>query len=240
MDSTVYLVGARMESLAQNLDIIAHNLANANTPGFKRTLGTFSATLSQLLAGESAEDGLTFSSLSERSLDFTPGEVRSTGRPLDVAIVGDGLLAVETADGERYTRKGRLYLSAAGELTDGAGHRVLGESGPLALPGEFSHLLIGPEGDLTADGQTVGRLKLVEIPDRQALVAEGAGLYRNDGPPARAARESRLVQGCIEESNVKPVHEMVALVEVSRAYEAAARIAKRLEALGRELVKDTA
>jgi len=240
MDDLAYLVGSRMKGLEENLQTIAHNLANAGTPGFKRTVGKFAAVMDGLqnAEGTTPEEGLTYAELAARALDLSPGALRRTGRPLDVAVRGQGMLVVATPRGERYTRKGRLYVTPQGELTDGNGYRLAGDTGTLRLPDAAAQLLIDASGNLRADGRTLGRLRLVDIPQPSALVPEGGGLYRNDGPAGRPAADSEIIQGSLEESNVKPVHEMVALIEVMRAYEASSRIARRLELLNRQLVKD--
>jgi len=238
MDDLAYLIASRMKGLEENLQVIAHNLANASTPGFKRTVGKFSAVMDAVQGEPPNADELTYAELSERALDFSAGAIRRTGRPLDVAVHGPAMLVVQTPDGERYTRKGRLYLTPQGELVDGDGHRFAAAGGTLRLPPDAANVSIDRAGNVKADGATLGRLRLVDIPRPDLLVPEGGGRYRNDGPAAQPAAGSQLVQGAVEESNVKPVHEMVALIEVMRAYEAASRIARRLETLNQQLVQD--
>ncbi len=242
MDSTVYLAGCRMNGLAGSLDLVAANLANADTPGYKRRVGRFQAALTAARGGGGGGGTCAphWPTLAGPETDFSQGPVRRTGRPLDLAISGRGFFVLETPAGPRYTRKGRLYLNRDGELTDGAGNRFAAEGGSLSIPAGAGGITVDASGGLTAGGQELGRLRLVEFADASVLRPEGRGSFRNDGPPARPAADSRVVQGAIEESNVNPVQEMVALVTVMRAYEAAARIIKRSDNLNGQLVKSAA
>jgi len=123
---------------------------------------------------------------------------------------------------------------------DGAGSRFAAQSGSLRVPAQAAKISVDSEGRVAADDQPVGQLMLMDIPEPDKLVAEGWANFRNDGPPARRAVGSQVIQGAIEESNVSPVREMVGLLGVMRAYEAGARLAKRLDALDGELVKTAA
>lgn len=245
MDSMIYLTGSRMNGLVDELQIIAANLANANTAGFKRTVGKFKAVL-QLAApapaGAQRPAAVSphWPELTGARIDFSQGPTRWTGRPLDLAVRGGAFFVVETEAGQRYTRKGRLYVSAQGELTDGTGNPFASDSGTLRIPDGSVQVSIDQQGQVTADGAAIGRLMLVDIPQPEALAAEGAARFRNDGPRAVPAVGSQIVQGAIEQSNVNPVRAMVALVGVMRAYEAAARIVRRLDSLNGELIKTAA
>lgn len=245
MDSAIYLMGSRMDALAENLQLIAANLANANTPGFKRTTWKFAEVLQALapqLGGGIGAPGVVpeWSSLTVSGTDFSPGAIRMTGSPLDLAIRGSGFFVLDTADGPRYTRKGRLHLNAAGELTDAAGNRFVADSGSLRVPETASEIAVSRDGEVLADDELIGRLQLVDIPDPQYLVAVGWGLYRNDGPAPGRSFTSEIIQGAVEGSNVNVLNEMVSLVQVMRAYEATARILKRLDSLNGQLVRSAA
>lgn len=236
MDSSLYVIGSRMDGLAAQLQVIASNVANANSTGFKRMVSTFAAQDQ----GATVEEDLmspVWPELGGLALDTTQGAIRTTGRPLDLAIQGSAFFAVNTPDGTRYTRKGSLYETSSGELTDAAGNPYQAGGGSLHVPEGASQVTVLRDGEVLADQQSVGKLSLMDIPSSGSLVPLGGGYYRNDGADAKPALESEVVQGALEESNVEPVSEMVNLIGVTRAYEAGARILHRMDTLGDQLVK---
>ncbi len=243
MENGLYVAGSRMNALGSVLDTVAANLANADTPGYKRAVCGFESVLARFTPNGGAPKGSAapeYPRLVGARLDPAPGGVRRTGRPLDLAIEGGAYFAVETPRGRRYTRKGRLCVGSSGELCDSAGNRFLAESGGLTIPEGTGSVSVESNGQVVAGDQVLGKLMLSEIPRPDKLVPAGNALYRNEGPPARPATNSRVIQGAIENSNVKQVQEMVALVQVMRAYEATARVAKRLDALNSQLIKTAA
>ncbi len=239
METTFYLMGSRMSGLEESLQVIANNLANTDTPGFKRSASGFSTVLESVTQASAPNEVApigAFPMLSAPKLDLSQGPIRMTGRSLDVAIQGEAFFVVDTSKGQRYTRKGRMYQNEQGELTDNTGNRIVSKSGALKIPSDAKEISVSKDGTVSADGNTIGQILLMDIPEPSLLVPEGAGLLRNDGKAAKNAANSAITQGAFEESNVKPMHEMVALIEVSRAYEAAARIMHRAESLNKELV----
>ncbi len=242
MDNSLYLMGNRMVTLADRLRMTSTNLANASTPGFKRLVGGFSATLQNLLSATFQADGSVAPAprwvyLSGPKLDMSQGPVHVTGRPLDLAVRGPAFFVLETPQGRRYTRRGRVYLNDGGEFCDAVGNRFLSGSGPLRIPQDTAQITVQSNGEVLADGQSVGRLELVEIPQPETLIPEGWGVLRNAGSSPSRAHDSEVIQGAIEGSNVKAVQEMVALVEIMRAYEMSTRTVKRLDNLQRQLVQ---
>jgi len=241
MDEGIYLAGSRMNGLASSLDMVAANLANANTPGYKRTLGQFSALMHAMVAGAPAEGARpAWPVLTAGHLDLSQGPVQETGRPLDVAIRGPAFLALDTPAGRRYTRKGRIFLNADGEMVDAAGNRFAAQGGSLRVPVDAEKITIERTGEVLADDQLIGRLMLVEVPKPEFLVPEGSCLYRYDGPAPRRASGSELVQGSLEHSNVNVMAEMVNLVQLMRAYEANARVLKRLDEANSRTIESAA
>ncbi len=151
--------------------------------------------------------------------DFTPGAVRETGRPLDVALEGDGFLVVQTPRGERYMRAGNLTLDASGQLVTQQGDLVVGQSGPITIP--QGDVTIGEDGTISVKGQQVDQLKVVRFDNpHAALVKEGASLFiaTGNGRPLEA-NSTRITQGSLEMSNVNSVSEMVAMMQNSREFE---------------------
>jgi len=187
-------------------EVTANNLANVNSDAFK----VDRITARQL-------PGRTFPEAVERT-DLRQGTLRETGRPLDVALDGDGYLVVETPAGERLTRGGSLTLDPSGRLTDMHGAQVLGEKGPIVAAG--GTLEVHGDGTVTVDGALVGRLKLVQAPADQ-LRKEGYGRFAATGDVAPAGESQvRVRQGAVEEPNVDPLLGMVDLVAIQRAYAA--------------------
>jgi flagellar basal-body rod protein FlgF len=221
MDRLVYIAMTGAQQLLQQQAVTAHNLANANTTGFKAEMAAFRTapvTGPGLATRAYAVDTTT-------GADMTPGPLQATGRDLDVAIEGDGLFAVEGRDGtEAYTRAGSFDISPDGELRTRGGLVVLGDSGPITVPPE-AKISIGKDGTVSASvaGQAgvnvVGQLKLVN-PEKGVLVKSGDGLFRTrGGAPLAADPEVRVLAGQLESSNVNPVGAMVEMINLARNFE---------------------
>jgi len=224
MDRMIYVAmsGARQTLIAQAAN--SHNMANVSTVGFR-------SDLSQFRAMPVFGDGLPTRvyALAERpGVDFAPGTLRTTGRTLDVAVNGDGWIAVQAADGsEAYTRAGDLRVSSTGGVLEtGAGFPVLGNGGPIAVP-PFDKLEIGTDGTISIRplGQGAGglaevdRVKLVN-PDPSGLKKGADGLFRSGpgGSPADAG--VTLVSGALEDSNVRIADALVRMISLARRFEA--------------------
>jgi flagellar basal-body rod protein FlgF len=204
-----------LRARALQQDLVANNLANLSTAGFKRELARF-----MRVRGKDGEERLVV----ESRTDFTQGVLRTTGNPLDLAVRGDGFLVVETPEGEAYTRAGRLTLSPEGRLVTARGFTVLGTSGPIQIdPTEEGSLEIATDGTVSVAGISRGTLRVVRFRNPEALEKVGSGLFRD--PQGRAGREEvgtsevQLIPGQLEGSNVQPLREMVAMIRALRAFE---------------------
>lgn len=230
MDRMVYVAmsGAKQTEVAQTIN--SNNLANASTTGFRADLHAFSA---HPVAGAGASTRIN-AQVESYGTDFSQGATAATGRDLDVAIQGTGYLAVQGAQGrEAYTRAGDLRVNSGGLLTTGAGHLVLGDGGPLAIPPNSS-LLIGADGTVSVQplGQgpetlaIVDRIKLVR-PD-EARLAKGADglLYLPEGEDASPDAEVRVTSGALEQSNVNVARTLVNMIELARQYEMQVNVIK--------------
>jgi flagellar basal-body rod protein FlgF len=244
MDHLVYIAasGARETLLAQAAN--SHNLANASTTGFR---GGLVSAESAYLEGE-GEDSRIYATARMLGIDFKPGSIETTGRALDVAVNGDGWMAIMAADGtEAYSRRGDLRVSEFGQLLDGAGRAILGESGPIALP-PFADMEIGadgtisivPIGEAPATLAVVDRIKLVN-PEQQQLLRNEQGLVQlPEGEVAFADTSVSLISGALESSNVNTVEAMVTMIELSRQFETHVkmmRTAEQLDQASAELMK---
>ncbi|NHA13383.1 flagellar basal body rod protein FlgF [Thioalkalivibrio sp. XN279] len=223
MDRMIYLAmtGARETMLAQAG--VSHNLANASTTGFKASL---QHAQTQGVEGPGLPARAYAMGL-DRLADLTPGALQSTGHDLDVAVDGPGWIAVQAPDGlEAYTRAGDLRVDALGRLTNGAGHPVMGEGGPIALP-PFEKVEIGADGTVTLQplGQPANALAVVERirlvnPDPAGMQRGEDGLMRLEGGvPAPADAAVRLRTGMLEASNVNTVAALVDMIQLSRQFE---------------------
>jgi len=223
MDRFLYISmsGAKETLRAQTAN--NHNLANASTTGFRADLSAFQ---SRAVAG-SGYASRVYATSSTTGWDQTQGALTQTGRDLDVGINGPGWIAVLAPDGrEAYTRAGDLRIDPNGLLTNGAGHLVLGDAGPLTVP-PHSSVMIGADGTISIVpiGQgpettsLVGRIKLVNPPP-ETLVRGDDGLFRtNDGADAPADASVRLVSGVLESSNVNVADAMVNMIELARQFD---------------------
>ena len=223
MDRLVYTSLSALRGAMARQASTANNLANANTVGFRAEI----ANARSLWVEGQGFDARVLSSEEVLSADMTEGTVSETGRPLDVALEGDALLAVQADNGEEaYTRRGDLQLSDTGLLTTGAGNPVLGEQGPVTLPPADSvkidkdgTIWIVPAGGDPNLPQQVGRLKLTSPVGSN--VAKGLdGLFRVVGGGALPADPlARVNSGSLEGSNVNPTKTLVEMVEASRAWD---------------------
>ncbi len=211
------------------LEVLANNLANASTPGFKHDL-----TLVRERPVETRErpgdpglrhrtlDGLTGGSLVAPTVtSFEQGALERTGGPLDAALVGDGFFTVQDGQEVRYTRDGRFEVNAEGRLVTAAGGLpVLSDEGvPIEVPAEASGpLRLDADGSLRAGSVRVARIGVVDVDDRSRLVKLGGGLLKAEGTETRPARAA-VRPGFIESSTVDPAGAMVSMIEVSRAYQ---------------------
>jgi flagellar basal-body rod protein FlgF len=220
MESTAYIALSRQMVLDRQMDVIAHNIANATTTGFKAA----AMLLEPVPVDAGARQRLAFVQDLGMIRDFGPGPVTVTGNPLDLAIEGPGYLAVQTAAGVRYSRSGQLHLNDLGELATPGGDPVLDDGGaPVAVPLDAGPITIATDGTVSAPTTVVGRLDLVAFADEQRLEPVGDGLYRTDQTP-QPATGARLVQGALEGSNVRPIIEMVEMMATLRAYQGTQRL----------------
>jgi len=235
------LVGlSRQLVLQRKLDAVANNLANLGTNGFK----TEGLAFQEFVSGSTAADrtgsarGLSFVEDRGGFTDFSKGPIEQTGNPLDVAIDGPGFLVIQTANGERYTRNGALKLDAKGTLVANDGNPALTTSGPVSFTAQDGAITIGPDGTITTDQGTRGRLRVTQFAQPQTLRREGANLYASDLPGTDLdATATRLVPNAIEKSNVQPIVETTRLIEITRAYQAISSLMQQTQDLRKSAIE---
>jgi flagellar basal body rod protein FlgG len=217
----IYQAAAAMVGELVRQDIRAHNLANVNTNGFKRTVARL------VRGGDPRQQGIV-----AQSVDLTPGELQSTGAPLDLALRGSGYFVLDTGAGRQYTRNGHFMLDRNGYLVNGQGFRVLGTRGPIRVP-SGGQVLVADDGTITSDGKVIDRLLVVDFGATGQLQHNPNTALTGAPAPTQVARAS-VVQGYLEASNVQPVLEMVGMTEGYRIYEANAKAITEVDrSLGR-------
>jgi flagellar basal-body rod protein FlgF len=246
-------------ALAQqhSLDVIANNVANANTAGFRADRVVFG----ELLAGAQREQQPVdprqptpprtdqFVRVEENTLDRSNGVLRHTGNPLDLAIQGDGYFVVRTNEGDRLTRAGNFMLRESGELSTMEGHTVLSkENTPIMVPHGARNIEVTPEGLIRAtlsDGSTRGhvvdiaQLSLKSVNDPRGLTREGTTLYKvGEGAQISEPARAEIAQGHLEASNVNPVSGLNELITVSRSFDALHKVIETFQQLDQRTARD--
>ena len=223
MQATSLVLLSDQQALARTMDIVANNVANSSTTGFKREGIEFSTLLSQASAGK----GINFVIDRATYRDMQSGPLQTTSNPLDVAIQGQGYFAVQTTNGTRYTRGGSMLTNSEGQIVTQAGYPLLDDgSQPIVIPDNAKDVNIASDGTITASipGQTalsqLAKLQVTKFDNDQSLVAQGNGLYSTDQTPSPAV-DSSIIQGSLEQSNVQPVVEMTQMMQIMRMYEQA-------------------
>ena len=229
MQNTLLVGLSRQVTLERQMDVIANNVANVNTNGFKADRSLFQ----EFLMPGAHEDNFApgrdrqLSHVQDRATfhDFAQGAAEQTKNPLDVAIDGGGFFVVQTPAGERYTRDGSFQINNQGQLVNASGYPVLGSGGPITFQQTDKQITIASDGNVTVvEGSNRidsvrGKLRLVSFAQAQRLQKEGGNLYSAaDGATAASDTASRVRQGFVEKSNVNSVLEMSRMIEVTRTY----------------------
>ncbi|MCW9023756.1 MAG: flagellar basal-body rod protein FlgF [Gammaproteobacteria bacterium] len=233
MDRLLYVAMSGAKQNMQALAVTSNNIANIGTTGFR---SDFASMRSMPLFGE-GHPTRVYAMTEKPGTDFSGGALITTGRELDVAVTGDGFLAVQGLDGkEAYTRAGDLKVTTLGQLVTGSGHPVMGEGGPVSIP-SFNKLEIGVDGTISIipDGsdattmQEVERIKLVR-PQLSELYKGEDGLFRlKNNEEADADADITLISGAIESSNVNAAAAMVDMIEIARQFEVQTKMMKLAE-----------
>jgi flagellar basal-body rod protein FlgF len=231
MDNALLVGLSRQVALNRELEVVANNLANINTTGYKADSSIFEQFLMPVASADQfPADSRQLSYVRDRATwhNLGQGPIQKTGSPLDVAVDGNGFLVVQTAAGPRYTRNGALQINATGTLVTSAGDPVLGVGGPIQFQNSDSDVSIGEDGSITVrEGPSAtsdssrGQLQIVSFGAGTQLQKEGSSLF---SAPAGAAPQApqpgvRVVQGAIEQSNVNAVAEMARMIDITRTYE---------------------
>ena len=246
----LYTAAAGMIQETQRTDVIANNLANVNTSGYKRDVAVseeFEPMLIRRINDHDMRNDVTSfkgfhlgsdapvvgtlglgSEIAEIATDHEQGVFETTGNPYDIAISGAGYLAVQTPQGVRYTRDGALFRSNNGTLQNTRGQNILGVNGqPIQVPENATSFLVGAQGEVyvRVDGhqEQIGQLAFVDFPDRRALLKQGDNLWFPQQGAQPQAATGTIEQGVLERANSNVVDEMVQLINNYRIYEAGSK-----------------
>lgn len=214
MDAAGYATLNRQSGLMREMAVVANNIANISTAGFRREGVVFS----EYIAAMDADPSLSMAHASGRMVDLTQATVTQTGGTFDFAIQGDGFFLIETPGGERLTRAGAFTPNAEGELVTPDGYRLLDAGGaPVFVPPDAKAVGLSQDGTLSVEGQPIAEIGLWQAADPLALRHQAGTLF--DGGELEPVENATVLQGMLEDSNVQPVSEIARMIEVQRAYE---------------------
>jgi flagellar basal-body rod protein FlgF len=225
MENTLLVTLSRQITLQRKMDVIANNMANINTAGYKGESLKFEEYLmpvAEMTGMTGADKNVTFVQDPRMVRNLSEGAVRQTGNELDIAVSGDGWLVVNTPQGERYTRNGQLSLSNEGILVTSEGYPVLGQGGEISITTDDGKVTIGKDGTVATEQGVKDRLRLVEFASPEAMSKQGASTYSSKETPTDA-ENTQVIQGAYEASNVQAMREMTDMISTVRAYSSISR-----------------
>jgi flagellar basal-body rod protein FlgF len=215
MGTAGYAILTRQTGLMQEMQVVANNIANAATTGYRQEGLIFS----EYVASASGESSVSMGRAQVTNTSLEQGTLTQTNGDLDLAIEGDGFFMVETPSGNRLTRAGSFAPNAFGDLVNMSGYRVLDAGGaPVFVPTGVGGVDVASDGTLSAQGQPIGQIGLFQPEDDTRLIREDGVMFRAEGPigPAETAH---ILQGFLESSNVNPLGQVARMIEIQRAYE---------------------
>lgn len=239
MENSIYIGISRQMALRSDMNVIANNVANMNTTGYRGQNLLFREFISD---PRGQENELSFVQDFGQYNATSPGPMKQTGNPLDVALTGNGFFAIEGPGGEAYSRAGEFTRRADGTLITPRGYAVSGlNGGPIVIPVDAQEVNIDKAGRISTEDGEVGQLKIVEFANLQDLEPLGDNLYTTEAPPA-AAQNTIVSQGYLEGSNVNGVLEMTRMIETLRSHQSIQRMIEneneRLRSAIRSLTQD--
>ena len=217
METPTYIALSSQIGLRRNMDIIANNIANMNTPAYKAERLIFI----EYVQKSTNDDKQSFAQDIGTKRDTSEGPLVKTDNPFDVAISGDGYFTIETPLGDRYTRHGRFQLDAESRLVNGQGNPVLDSNGSeINIPGNAGRVEISGDGTLSTDAGSIAKLGLVKFEDEQQLQRSANNLYiAADDQEPQEVENPKIAQGMLEESNVQAILELGAMIKVHRSHQ---------------------
>lgn len=228
MSNAIFAMLARQQGLVQEMQVVANNIANASTTGYKSDRAIFGEFL---VATGSQGSSLSMGSLAGHNFALEQGPLKVTGGRLDLAIQGDGFFLVETPQGQRLTRAGNFQLSSDGRIVDANGSALLGAGGgPINIPPNASQINISPDGTISVsagDGLPPEEIGQIGVVEADGTLLRDSNSYFSAPDGQKPAQNTGIVQGALEQSNVSPILEIARMIEVQRAYEAGQTLFER-------------
>jgi flagellar basal-body rod protein FlgF len=221
MELPTYVALSRMDAQSRAMDVVADNVANASTPGFKASRALFSDWLDAQQGATTPPGGRVVAFTQDRATyrDRQQGPITHTSNPLDLALGGEGYFTVNAPGGPRLTRAGRFSPTADGTVADAEGNPVLDTAGqPIRLPAGAARVTITADGTVSTEAGPVGKIGVVQPTDPNALQAEGGRLLVANTPTQPVAAPA-VIQGAVEDSNVQPVAEITRMMTLLREFE---------------------
>jgi flagellar basal-body rod protein FlgF len=221
MDNSINIALSRLQVQQRAMDVVAGNLANISSPGFRAERLVFADWLMNEPRGavSSGDRQLAFTQARATYRDRTEGTMTQTGNPLDLALTVNGFFTVQTSNGTRLTRAGRFSLRNDGTITDESDHALLDTNGqPMRVSPADTKLTVKSDGTLSSENGTLGQIGIVAPNDPNRISAEGGRLFRADGPTSPVA-QPHIVQGALEDSNVQPIGEVTRMISTERDFQ---------------------
>jgi flagellar basal-body rod protein FlgG len=234
MDIDLNVLLQSSQIILRKNDMIANNLANINTAGFKRDDGFYNELENDFILDED----IPFNQYT----DHIQGDLKSTEIPTDIAISGKGFFTLESDDGNLYTRNGHFIITKDGILEDSFGNRLLGTSGTIEVTGQngtIGDLRITEKGEVVVDGEIINKLVISNFENMQDLEKIGNNLFKaSENSQGETIETENIVQGFLETSNINPVSEMVNLIDMHRRFEATQRVIRTIDELADDAIND--
>ncbi|HBH45292.1 MULTISPECIES: flagellar hook-basal body complex protein [Hyphomonas] len=232
MSNAIYATLTRQDGLLREMQVIANNVANSSTTGYKSNHAIFAE---HIAAVNGEGDSVSMGSLSGHSHDLSQGAMKHTGGQFDLAIHGEGFFVLETPAGERLTRAGAFQLSADGNLVDAFGNQVMGAGGgAIAIPEEVTRISVAPDGTISSGQEILGQIGVVTA---NGQIAQEGGTMFVAAEGYEQVEEPNVIQGALEQSNVSSILEISRLIEVQRAYEAGQSLIEKEDERINQLIK---
>ena len=218
MENISYVGASQQLALSQQIEVTSNNIANMSTPGFKAKNVMFLDYITTPKKGGPVQQSYNYATYRDLSM----GNLSKTYNPLDVAIDGKGYFQVQTPEGEtRYTRDGSFSLNSQGQLVDQSGNTVMGETGnPLVVQAQAKQITVSTDGKIASEQGDIGRIKVVNFDNEQALKNIGDNLYEIGTATEQPADDRHIEQGVVEGSNVNPISEMNKMISLMRMFQA--------------------